>query len=51
MTIHLDTSALVGALAGPRDAFSRLRGLVAQGHRLWTLDPDDFRDVPGLKLA
>lgn len=124
MTIHLDTSALVGALTGPRDAFDRLRGLVAEGHRLrlstivlhewlrgprtvielrvqedlfprrqaapfdaeaaaraaalyvrlprprgrdldlaiaacaladdaalWTLDPDDFRDVPDLKLA
>lgn len=124
MTIHLDTSALVGALAGPRDEFDRLRALVDQGHRLrlstivlyewlrgprsltelraqedlfpcaqaapfdaaaaaraaalyarlprprgrdldlaiaacaiaddaalWTLDPDDFRDVPGLKLA
>ena len=124
MTIHLDTSALVGALAGPRDAFDRLRVLVDEGHRLrlstivlyewlrgprtvaelrvqedlfprgqaapfdaeaaaraaalyarlprprgrgfdlaiaacaladdaalWTLDPDDFRDVPGLKLA
>ena len=124
MTIHLDTSALVGALAGPRDAFDRLRTLVDEGHRvrlstivlyewlrgprtvtelrvqedlfprdqavpfdaeaaaqaaalyarlprsrsrnldlaiaacalvgdasLWTLNPDDFGDVPGLRLA
>ena len=124
MTIHLDTSALVGALAGPRDAFGRMRNLIEGGHRvrlstivlyewlrgprtltelrvqqelfpreqavpfdadaaaraaalyarlprprgreldlaiaacalagdasLWTLNPDDFHDVPGLKLA
>lgn len=124
MTIHLDTSVLVGALAGPRDAFDRLRAFIEEGHRvrlstivlyewlrgprtvtelrvqeelfpreqalpfdaeaaartavlyarlprprgrdldlaiaacalvdeaaLWTLNPDDFRDVPGLKLA
>lgn len=124
MTIHLDTSALVGALAGSRDAFGQLHALVDEGHRvrlstivlyewlrgsrtlaelraqedlfpreqaapfdaeaaaraaalyarlprprgrdldlaiaacalvgdaaLWTLNPDDFRDVPGLKLA
>lgn len=124
MTIHLDTSALVGALAGPRDAFDRLRSLIDEGHRvrlstivlyewlrgprtatelrvqedlfprdqavpfdaeaavqaaalyarlprprnrnvdlaiaacalvgeasLWTLNPDDFDDVPGLRLA
>ena len=124
MTIHLDTSALVGALAGPRDSFDRLRTLIDEGHRvrlstivlyewlrgprtvtelrvqedlfprdravpfdaeaaaqaaalyarlsrprrrhldlavaacaliggasLWTLNPDDFSDVPGLKLA
>jgi len=23
---------------------------VAQGARLWTLNPDDFRDIPGLDL-
>ena len=124
MTIHLDTSALVGALAGRHDAFDRLRTLIDEGHRvrlstivlyewlrgprtvaelraqedlfprdgavpfdaeaaaqaaalharlprprscdldlaiaacalvgdasLWTLNPDDFSDVPGLKLA
>jgi predicted nucleic acid-binding protein len=124
MTIHLDTSALVGALAGPRDAFDRMRNLIDEGHRvrlstivlyewlrgprtltelrvqeelfpreqvvlfdapaaaraaklystlarsrgraadftiaacalvheaaLWTLNPKDFSDVPGLKLA
>ncbi len=124
MTIHLDTSALVGALAGRRDAFDRLRVLIDEGHRvrlstivlyewlrgprtvtelraqedlfprdravpfdaeaaaqaaalharlprprgrdldlaiaacalvgdasLWTLNPDDFGDVPGLRLA
>ena len=124
MTIHLDTSALVGALAGRRDAFDRLRTLIDEGHRvrlstivlyewlrgprtvielraqedlfprdgavpfdaeaaaqaaelyarlprprgrdldlaiaacalvgdasLWTLNPDDFGDVPGLRLA
>ena len=34
MTIHLDTSALVGALAGPRDAFDRLRTLIDEGHRV-----------------
>ncbi len=98
MTIHLDTSALVGALAGPRAAFDRLRTLVDESHRvrlstialyewlrgprtvselraqeelfprgrdldlavaacalvheaaLWTLNPGDFSDVPGLKL-
>ncbi len=34
MTIHLDTSALVGALAGPGDAADRLYAFVDQGHRL-----------------
>ena len=33
MTVHLDTSALVGALAGPRGSFDRLRQLVDAGHR------------------
>ena len=124
MMIHLDTSALVGALAEPRGAFDRLRSLIDEGHRvrlstivlyewlrgprtvselraqedlfpreqivlfdapsaaraaklystldrsrgraadlaiagcaladeaaLWTLNPKDFSDVPGLKLA
>ena len=34
MTIHLDTSALVGALAGPGDSVDRLRAFVDEGHRL-----------------
>ena len=34
MTIHLDTSALVGALAGPREAFDRLHGFIAETHRV-----------------
>lgn len=34
MTIHLDTSALVGALTGPRDVADRLYALVDDGHRL-----------------
>lgn len=34
MTIHLDTSALVGALAGPGAAADRLYTLIDQGHRL-----------------
>ena len=34
MTIHLDTSALVGALTKPRDAADRLYALIDQGHRL-----------------
>ena len=44
MTIHLDTSVLVGALTDPRDSIERLAAL-------WTLNPKDFSDVPGLKLA
>jgi predicted nucleic acid-binding protein len=32
--VHLDTSALVGALAGSRPEFERLAGLLADGHRL-----------------
>lgn len=34
MTIHLDTSALVGALSEPRDALDRLRTLAEEGHRV-----------------
>ena len=34
MTIHLDTSALVGALCEPRDAFDRLRTFAEEGHRV-----------------
>ena len=34
MTVHLDTSVLVGALTGPRDSFDRLRQFVDNGHRL-----------------
>ena len=33
MTIHLDTSALVGALAAPRQSLDILTGFVEQGHR------------------
>ena len=33
MTIHLDTSALVDALAGPGDSMDRLRAFVDEGHR------------------
>jgi predicted nucleic acid-binding protein len=34
MTIHLDTSALVDALTGPRRSLPTLVGLAEQGHRL-----------------
>ena len=34
MTIHLDTSALVGALTAPRAAADRLYAFINQGHRL-----------------
>ena len=34
MTVHLDTSSLVGALADPGDSFGRLRALVNEGHRV-----------------
>ena len=34
MTIHLDTSALVGALAGPRASFDRLHTFVDESHRV-----------------
>ena len=34
MIVHLDTSALVGALAGSRPEFGRLAGLLTDGHRL-----------------
>jgi predicted nucleic acid-binding protein len=34
MTIHLDTSALVDALTGPRRSLPILVGLAEQGHRL-----------------
>ena len=34
MTIHLDTSALVGALAGPPEASDRLHGFVMERHRV-----------------
>ena len=32
--VHLDTSALVGALTGPHDSINRLFELVDEGHRL-----------------
>jgi predicted nucleic acid-binding protein len=34
MTVHLDTSALVDALTGPRRSLPILVGLAEQGHRL-----------------
>ena len=34
MTIHLDTSALVGALAGPREVYDRLHGFIGESHRI-----------------
>lgn len=34
MTVHLDTSALVAAFAGPRSQLGRLTTLVSQDHRL-----------------
>ena len=34
MTVHLDTSALVDALTGPRRSLESLTALAEQGHRL-----------------
>jgi predicted nucleic acid-binding protein len=34
MTVHLDTSALIDALTGPRRSLPTLVGLAEQGHRL-----------------
>lgn len=34
MIVHLDTSALVDALTGPRRSLDTLTDLIAQGHRL-----------------
>ena len=34
MTVHLDTSALIDALTGPRRSIDVLIGLADQGHRL-----------------
>ena len=34
MTIHIDTSALVDALTGPRRSLDALTALVEEGHRL-----------------
>lgn len=34
MTIHLDTSALVGALSEEGDSFDKLRNFADEGHRL-----------------
>lgn len=34
MTVHLDTSALVDALTGPRRSLDTLTALAEQGHRL-----------------
>jgi predicted nucleic acid-binding protein len=34
MIVHLDTSALIDALTGPRRALPRLTGIVEDGHRI-----------------
>jgi len=34
VTIHVDTSALIDALTGPRRSLERLSGFVAEGHRV-----------------
>ena len=34
MTIHVDTSALIDALTGPRRSLERLSAFVAEGHRV-----------------
>lgn len=34
MIVHVDTSALVGALTGPHDSIERLFAIVDEGHRL-----------------
>jgi len=34
MTIHIDTSALIDALTGPRRSLDALTGFVEEGHRL-----------------
>ena len=34
MIVHIDTSALIDALTGPRRALPRLTSLVADGHRI-----------------
>ena len=34
MTVHLDTSALVGALTDPRDSIERLHAFIHAGHRV-----------------
>lgn len=34
MIVHLDTSALIDALTGPRRSLPRLTAIVADGHRL-----------------
>jgi predicted nucleic acid-binding protein len=34
MTVHVDTSALIDALTGPRRSLDVLIGLAAEGHRL-----------------
>jgi predicted nucleic acid-binding protein len=34
MTVHVDTSALIGALTGPRRSLNVLMNLAGEGHRL-----------------
>ncbi len=34
MTVHLDTSALIDALTGPRRSLDRLAALIDEGHRI-----------------
>lgn len=54
MTVHLDTSALVGALSGPRRSFDRLRGFADERHRVrlstivlyeWLRGPRTFAEL------
>ena len=54
MIVHLDTSALVDALAGQQPALSRLLGFVEAGHRLrlstpalyeWLRGPRTLREL------
>jgi predicted nucleic acid-binding protein len=44
MTVHLDTSALIDALSG------RAACALSDKAALWTLNPADFSDIPGLTL-
>jgi hypothetical protein len=50
MTVHLDTSALVNVLTGPRRSLDALIAL-SDGAALWTLNRRDFDDIQNLKLV